>query len=269
MAGKAKYEEFHQTLRAYEEEHAGDAREFFEFDVEREFDRFVSLVGGRKISDLLTDKHAMPLNADYAFANENVVVELKTLMGARDEASGLAKIGETLIDSGLTIYQTMNCLFGSEPIPPHSRKLVDKRFRRYLEKRISKARKQCLASKSLLGNEATKTMIVVANDDGNRFFSQSYVLYAFAILMDRNYSKGGTDCWVYINPNFPATPTDNQMQYNGWFPAYCNDDTNRQMSPFVDELGSKWLRHCAATRGSPIRPILRIPSFGETLELLN
>jgi len=58
------------------------ADQFFDerFDLERELlDGFIYNVGGVHVQDLLADSGQIPVNADYFFDEQNIVVELKSL----------------------------------------------------------------------------------------------------------------------------------------------------------------------------------------------
>jgi len=91
------------TIRQFERDnpYKGDGVRPDPIPVEPSFDTFVEAFGGAKISSLLSDKSAKPLNADYLFAKDNVIAELKTLEGSFAGQNGVRLLCETLSQAGV------------------------------------------------------------------------------------------------------------------------------------------------------------------------
>lgn len=234
--------------------------------VEATFDAFVEQFGGEKISNLITLKAQMPLNADYIFREHNVIAELKTLEGIYSGPEAFGSLSQAFIDAGRPPSEIMGFLFRGGDMPERVRDLVRTRTRRALEQRIKYARKQLRQSKALFGNAETGTLILFAMDK-EPLFGHRTMLLNLTKLMGDNYADEYTDGVVYLNPNVPTKVRVDGMEFSGWYPFYRNDQTNNKLSEFVDLLGNRWLNYYGEQIGQ-MNPILELDSPEEMLHVL-
>lgn len=231
--------------------------------VEELFDEFVSVFGGAKISDLLEDKGNLPLNADYFFSEHNVVAELKTIEGVFSGVEGLRQFRSLLNDLGYDDYESFRVMFHGNFVPDIV-KAVQRRVRRALESRISKARKQLKASKALVGNDQTYQVILIAVDNPP-IFGHRFMLNSLVKLMADNYSDKEPDAVIYFNPNTPKKLYSDGMEYAGWYPTYRAHEDTPDLCDFVNLLGNRWLTYYGEAIGEP-NPILEVSTEEEVHE---
>ncbi len=234
--------------------------------VEETFDAFVVEFGGKKISDLISEKAEMPLNADYLFEEHNVIAELKTLEGIYSGPDAYKQLSQAYIDAGCTGSDVMGFFWRGEEIPEAVAKLMRKRVRRSIEQRIKKARKQLKKSKAAFGNSDTHCLILIAMDQQPLFGHQT-MLFNLAKIMGDNYSDEHTDGVVYFNPNMPTKFRSDGLELSGWYPFYRDDDVNKKLGQFVNLLGNRWLTFFGNKVGES-NPILELESEEEMKAML-
>lgn len=254
---------------AYEALHSSDSAGVRPppISVESEFDKFVEQFGGKKISSLLSSKALMPLNADYIFPSHNVIAELKTLSGLFSGQTGFENLKQAFIDAGSSEGQFDAFLFRTGEFPARAKDLVRSRIRRGLEKRIRTARKQLRKSKEMLGNEDTKALIIIAADQPP-IFGHHIMITTLAMVMGDNYRDEHTDGVIYMNPNVPTKVSLDGMEFTGWFPFYRDDETNAELSEFVNLLGNRWLTSYASIIDQA-HPILELTDFDDMMFILS
>lgn len=234
--------------------------------VEATFDNFVTDFGGRKISDLITQKAQMPLNADYIFEEQNVIAELKTLEGIYSGPDAIKQLMQAYIDSGCASSDVMGLLLSGEKVPDAAATLVKKRIRRSIEQRIKRGRKQLRRSKETFGNGDTRCLILVAMDQ-QPFFGHETMLLNLAKIMGDNYADEHTDGVIYFNPNTPTKMRPDGLELSGWIPFYRDDEVNLELSEFVNLLGNRWLTYLGGQFGET-NPILELDSPEEMMAAL-
>jgi hypothetical protein len=234
--------------------------------VERTFDNFVEKFGGTKISDILESKWKLPLNADYFFKDHNIIAELKTFEGVFSGPEAIRTLSQACVDAGCSASDLAGYVYWGEALPERASNLVLRRFRRAIEQRIKKARKQLRQSKSQFGNKDTQSLILIAIDQPP-LFGHDIMLNTIAKLMGDNYSDEHTDGVIYMNPNAPTQPRADGMEFSGWFPFYRDDEVNKRLSGFVNLLGNRWLTYYAEQIGE-VHPILELDSFKDIFAVL-
>lgn len=235
--------------------------------VEESFDAFVKEFGGEKISDRIEKKDQMPLNADYIFADHNVIAELKTLEGVFAGSDATASLFQAFSDTGHTGKEMMDVVFRGKPIPDSVQSVVRTRIRRRLEDRVKAARKQLKRSKDMFGNAETFTLILFAMDQ-TPLLGHGNMLFHLAKLMSENYADTHPDGFVYLNPNTPTKVVADGMEFAGWYPLYRDEEVNESLRTFVNLLGNGWLTYSARINGNP-NPILQMDDYGdETMSIL-
>ena len=153
-------------------------------EIEPSFDAFVATFrGGQLIRNLITNKRGqMPLKADYLFAADNVVAELKCLeknpMEASDWPPRLAKAFRT---AGHNFSDLMGYLVRGEPMPHAVREKLFHWLRDAIRTVVKGGNRQIRASKRELGKTDAKGVLLVANDN-------NYGLGPAAIISDQQRS---------------------------------------------------------------------------------
>lgn len=231
------------------------------FHVEDAFDAFVKEFGGQKVSDILSEKKGMPLNADYFFKDHNVIAELKTIEGIYSGPDGPKQLTDTYIEAGYSGSDVMGLLWRNEPIPTDVSQLIRKRIRRSLEQRIKKARKQLKMTKEMFGTKDTKSLILIAMDSDPVFGHETMFGNIVNIMAD-NYMDEHTDGIVYMTPNTPSTAPNLSMEMSMWIPSYRDEGENSHFVDFVNLLGSGWLKFSGEKIGEET-PILQMETEHE------
>ena len=217
-----------RKIAAYERHHKSDLKNEqrpHPFDVEITFDSFVQEFGGKKISDLIDSKRDMPMNADYLFREQNVIAELKTLEGIFAGPGAIKQLGQIFVDANCKGSEISDFLWKKTETPNSIDLLIRKRTRRAIEQRVVKARKQLRKSKQLLGNDETRTLILIAMDH-KPLFGHGFMLSNLVTVMGDNYADKDTDGVVYFNPNTPTKSQKDGMEFSGWYPFYRDENDN-------------------------------------------
>ena len=68
------------------------------------------------------------------------------------------------------------------------------------------------------------------------------VTVQFISLAARRLYQGGLDGVIYCSGNTVSYFTGSDTVYAHWAPFYRNDEVREKLSPFIDDLGTKWLR---------------------------
>ncbi|TJV41885.1 MAG: hypothetical protein E5Y02_16545 [Mesorhizobium sp.] len=138
--------------------------------IEPAFDRFVeSYRGGVKVSKLLDPNKPTPLNADYFFAQDGVIAELKTIEGdSGADSSQAARVVASLKHFGYQERNYLNWLLAGYPLPERVARRVASMMRRPIERAAEHANKQIRATKSLLGKDC-RGLLLLANDNNYGF----------------------------------------------------------------------------------------------------
>lgn len=234
--------------------------------VESAFDDFVRMFGGDKISELITNTSDMPKNADYYFRSANVIAELKTMQGIFAGDEGISQLINAFRETGFSGSDVFGYFWRDEPLPEEVKALVRRRIRRGIEQRIRKARAQLRESSSQFGNLYTKKAILLAMDKPP-IFGHDYMLYSIADVMGSRFWDEDTHVVVYFNPNMPTKISSNGLPMIGWYPIYCDDQINEELSPFIDLLGNQWLTFYGSNFGQS-NPILKFNSPANLFTLL-
>lgn len=255
-------------VRQYEQAHpyGGDGVRPPPIDVEPAFDTFVEQFGGIKISSLMPSSNARPLNADYLFPADNVVAELKKLEGSFAAPDGARLLSQAFADAGVTESQLSAYIFRREPLPRRAWSLVDKRFRRFLEDRIRKARAQLRRSKIDFGNAHTKSVLLLVNERLT-LVKDDYIVGAVCKIMAANYADEHIDAVVYFAPNVYSFQPGAEREYTIWFPSYT-DATDKKLGDFINKLGEAWLKYYMDKCGEPEMALLQFPDTAEGIETL-
>jgi len=206
-------------------------------NVEGEFTKFVlGFRGGKKLVDATGPIPNGFLNADYYFAKDEVIIELKCL----SENAGNPEVeSRRIMDSarhlGFTPFHVLRLMMSGNPeLQKILRHAHAKKIRTVVEA-IKKANKQIRASKLILERPNARGLIALANDN-NYGLTPSEAMSA-VVKAFNNISDCHCDCVVYFTPNVLHDIGD-KVAYNLWIPLY--NVGSEIFSTFVNEFGTAW-----------------------------
>jgi len=218
-------------------------------DIEPAFAAFVpTFRGGQLIRDLMHSSGKMPLNADYLFAGDNVIAELKCLeknpMEASDWPPRLAKAFNATGHS----FSDLGYLVRGQPMPENVRVKLFNWLRDAIRSVVKKGNRQIRATKRELCKVDAKGILLIANDRNYGFGPEammSVISDAAAQLNDSHL-----DAVVYFTPNVFHRVSNSDVAWIIWEPRY-RDVTDVPLSQFVNDLGRKWNEHLEVITGDP------------------
>lgn len=232
-------------------------------DIEKEFCALVRANGGVVIRDTMPDTADMPLNADFYFPTENVVVELKSL--EKDKfagGDGLMDLLRTLRHSGqMNGSEIIQWNFGQRQLPASAAKALFSSFRRTIETQARKAQRQIKKTISLHGNENTKGLVIFANDNSH-LLTPLQMVSLIANVFGNRFNARPMDAFVYTNVNVPSLRFDGDLDWHFWMPSY-RDETDEHLGAFINKLGAKWLEHFNSLSDGPFVPRQEFSEIGE------
>jgi hypothetical protein len=220
-------------------------------------DPFVRSMNGQLISALMP-KDNPPHNADYLFADDVVIAELKALhsesfgetfrqkmgrlMGSWHRSGRLRIYGTCRIDSGQLLRSCQMEIFDllATPIQKHI---------------VADANKQIRSTKHYLNLPTAKGLLWVASD-GNVDLHPHLVMY----LLHRALQKKGFNgepayssihAAVYFNPRMPVRLPEIDEPGLLWFDLLREPDA--QLQTFLGRLGSAWPAYVAWAQGVTVR----------------
>jgi hypothetical protein len=212
-------------------------------NIETVLDEFVlTFRNGQLIRDLMTTPSKMPPNADYLFAADSVIAELKCLVKNQMEASDwrrrLAKACEA---TGLDDIEGR--LIRGEPLPDAVRARLFHLLREAIRNVVKKGNQQIRASKEVLHEDGGKGVLLVANDNNYGFEPETMS----AVISDAVACLGDShiDAVVYFTPNVFHRIPGFDVAWIIWEPSY-RDETDTELSEFVNDMGRRWHDHLQA-----------------------
>ena len=219
--------------------------------VEPAFDEFVTSFGGVKVSTLIAGrldlKGTPPLNADYFFADDNVIAELKCLEEDTYSADQFKELFTSLVtdwyDRGMIQWRVFGgpVIIQSRDLPTECQLELEKIISRRLRKVVAKANKQIRQTKQTLGaNEAQGLLLLVS--DGNYFLRPEHVLgFVGRILRDR-FSSINSIVYFTVNAavDVPAVDKDSLI----WIQSF-RDNFEPLKAEFLSRLRAGWLQYLA------------------------
>ena len=217
-------------------------------DIEREFTRFIGgYRGGKPVSEVTTDIPKGVLNADFYFESDDVIAELKCLVGdATDPEKKVNRLVSSAIHFGYTGSDIFGWSFRNEKVPEEVLRRTFAMEKRPIVQAFEKANKQIRSTKLLLNRPNARGLVLIANDD-NRQFSPAEMLSiicdAFAQLRDCH-----VDGVVYFTPNVYHTNGVDDIAQTLWTPVY--NIGSEEFGDFVNPLGRAWFDHFERT-GKP------------------
>lgn len=210
--------------------------------VEASFNEFVVELGGQLVSDLMPATPSRPLNADYYFPVDGVIVELKcfekNLFNCYEDVPRILSIIERHRDSGaVSGYKGLRWVLGQEHIPQEYRRDMLSLARRHIEDVIRKADKQIRSTKALLNLPNARGLVLLAND-GNYFSHPAEAVALICQVMQEHFLESSVDGFVYFTVNVVAKAPGTDRELAFWIPVYRKEGD--EVGSFVNRLGSEW-----------------------------
>jgi hypothetical protein len=212
-------------------------------DIETVFDEFVlTFRNGQLIRDLMTAPSKMPRNADYLFAADSVIAELKCMeknpMEASDWRSRLVTAFEA---TGLDDIKGR--LVRGEPLPDAVKARLFHLLRQAIRNVVKNGNRQIRTSKQVLHEEGAKGVLLVANDNNYGFEPETMS----AVISDAVACLGDShiDAVVYFTPNVFHRIPGSDVAWIIWEPSY-GDETDTGLLEFVNDMGRRWHDHLQA-----------------------
>ncbi|MDM0079233.1 hypothetical protein QTI17_01380 [Variovorax sp. J31P179] len=219
-------------------------------DVRREFSACVSKMGGTVNDDVLAARPDNKPNADFVFAADDVVAELKCL--ETDWAAELAAHAPARTDDWMRRgkLRRMSGSISLEDLPlPLVREILEP-FRKRLKSRIvARAAKQIKQSRLDIARPSAKGLLIIVND-GNRALAPDMMApLLLPILNSGSYSAIHTV--LYMSVNEPVTVGGPFGQAQFWMPWSIKGKESVSQD-FVDRLGDAWMAHLSSVTGDPV-----------------
>jgi len=165
----------------------------------------------------------MPRNADYLFAVDGVIAELKCLEKNPMEASDWRpRLASAFRATGHSFNDIEGCLIRGEPMPNAVKAKLFHWLREAIRSVVKTGNRQIRMSKQVLREEKGKGVLLVANDNNYGFGPETMsdvISDAVARLDD-----GHIDAVVYFTPNVFHRIPGSDVAWIIWEPSYRDDD---------------------------------------------
>ena len=226
--------------------------------VEATFDEFVTLFGGEKVSTLLAQrpdlKGSLPFNADYFFANDKVVAEMKCLEEDTYSAKEFNELFNTLIQDwqnrGMIQWEVFGgpVLLQSRQLPFECQLELEKLINRRLRKIVTKANKQIRQTKETLNGPDAKGLLLLVSD-GNYFLRPEHVLGFVGRILKDEFSSINSIVYFTVNAavDVPTIDRDGLL----WIQSF-REEFEPVALEFLARLRAGWFQHLAIKLGLDI-----------------
>ena len=203
--------------------------------VEKTFDEFVFSRGGQRVADLLPPNTEIK-NADYLFAADDIVAELKEIT---TEFHLTEKHREKLFE----IYRDMereNKIswddVEAERFPAEFRTRQLRLFRPQIQRILKKANRQIRETKAFLKRKDALGLLFIVNDG---FTAISPYLIKALIAESLVHSYKCIDAFVYLTVNTYVDIPSSEYASLLWTASYKSEAPDSLVT-FVDDLGRAW-----------------------------
>lgn len=219
--------------------------------VEPTFDEFVTSFGGVKVSSLIAGlpglKGTPPLNADYIFADDNVIAELKCLEKDTYSADQFRELFNSLItgwcDRGMIQWRVYGgpVLIQSRDLPSECQLELERIISRRLRKVVAKANKQIRQTKKTLGTDNAKGLLLLVSD-GNYFLRPEHVLGFVGRIVRDQFSSIHSIVYFTVNAAIDVPTVDKDGLI--WIQSF-RDNFEPVNPEFLSRLRVGWFQHLA------------------------
>jgi hypothetical protein len=217
-------------------------------EIEPTFARFVpTFRGGRIVSDLIA-KSGMPLNADYFFPADNVVMELKCLEKNPTEAADWPDRIRRAFEAAGGSFEDAGSVVRGAPVPDEVAAKLFGWLRGAIRGSVKVGNRQIRATKQALGKPDARGVLLIANDNHYGFVPAGMV----ELISDAVATLGDShvDAVVYFTPNVFHRVDNSDVAWTLWVPSYA-EGGDASIQEFVNALGRKWHDFVEATTGNP------------------
>ena len=223
---------------------------------EEEFDKFVQLFGGKKITDIVGSSPNFE-NADYLFDEFNVIAELKCLeedqINSKSITEKVSKIYAECLEQGkspVVIFGTRR--FTTNNFPESFKEKIANLYKTPIQKRILKANNQIKATKLKLNRENHTGLLLLVNDN-NTALDPSHIMWTLSKIFQRNNYSSITDI-VFFTINLKSEHPSINKDLLLWIPVKrsgfsgCSDE-------FLSKLCEGWFAYLESITGESIPKI--------------
>ena len=206
--------------------------------VEKTFDNFISEIGGKKISILLSKNPNFP-NADYIFESEKIILELKEIQTEFYSTPTFYKEYDKLNKKLYDAYPNFKpyLLGGKENYPDWYITSYYKIARTPIGRILKKANSQIKETKNHFNIRCNSGVLLLVNDGFTNI--PPYVFMGLVSdLLVNSYSE--IDCFVYITVNsYVILNNTDKTPSLLWVPMYSPTCENT-LQEFINNLGGRW-----------------------------
>jgi hypothetical protein len=204
--------------------------------VEETWTEFITLAGGKRISDLLPDSPDFN-NADFLFENLKFVVELKQIETEFLRKNAPQRQFEGLVDRLIEDSTWRQVPGGGEPtLPAWFGKEFIRLARPPLLRVLKKANRQLRDTKAFFGIDRPSGVLILVND-GFTAMAPGLVQALACDALVHSYSS--IDCFLYATVNRYVKVAGSNVPSLMWNPSY-SDRAEDELVAFIDALGRKW-----------------------------
>jgi hypothetical protein len=202
--------------------------------VEKEWDKFIKLNGGQKISELVGESPPFE-NADYLI--ENVVIELKEIQTEFSHSESFINKYKSLVEKLMAEDPSWTpSLLGGKGYPEWFETQAINFFRKPIGRIIKKANSQIKETKKYLNLEGHEGVLLLVIDHFRFLPPHRLVILAEDLILN---SYSSINCVVYLTINSSINVPDSEIEYQIWVPIY-NDVATDKLVDFIDKLGETW-----------------------------
>ena len=223
---------------------------------EEEFDKFVSIFGGTKISDIVGSSPNFD-NADYLFDDFNVIAELKCLEEDKIKDKRIQEKASALYNDILKQGKAPVVVFGTaqlstEGFSDEFKEQIANLYKKPIQKRVIKANKQIRETKRKLKKDNHTGLLILVNDN-NTALDPSHIMWVLAkIFQGKNYSS--IEDILFFTVNLKSEHPSINKDLLVWVPIRrpgfdgCNDE-------FLEKLQVGWFSYLESRKGESIPTI--------------
>jgi hypothetical protein len=205
--------------------------------VEETWTEFITLVGGKRIADLLPDSPDFN-NADFLFEDLEFVVELKEIETEFLKKEAAQRQFEGLVDRLMMEDPTWRPVpYGGEArLPAWFGKEFIRLARPPLLRVLKKGNRQLRDTKAFFGIDKPSGILILVNDGFTGMAPDLVQALACDALL---HAYSSIDCFLYATVNRYVEVAGSNVPSLMWSPSY-SDRAEDQLVSFIDDLGRKW-----------------------------
>lgn len=212
--------------------------------LEDAFNNFIKNIGGKLISELMTDGTNKSKNADYIFRKENIIVELKGFEKDHyheneSDFNNLKNRLQKSLEKGYITESEVEKWFNSKKPSENIFNIIIAPLKRTIENDIRIARKQIVESRKFFQISDAVGLIFFANI-GN-YFPPNIHVNIIKELITRKYSDD-IDGFVYFTTSRVSESALVKGECNIWLQDDWVTDKEKQkeISNFIFNIGEEW-----------------------------